>query len=207
MAIENADTRFGLRPVKHLNGNPWNGQTVRCYLPSTDANAMFIGDAVDLAGSADAAGVCPTIVKATAGDGNAIAGVITAFDPDPDNLSLVYRPLSTNRYCYVCMDPDVIFEIQACSGAVLANTTVGLNAVLIFSHAGSTATGLSGMEMDSGASDAPAADASNQLLIMGLVDRPDNHISAVNAKWEVLINLHRLRATGDSGNYSGALGV
>ena len=165
---------------------------------------MFVGDPVDLAGSADSDGVCPTVVKATAGDGNRIYGVITAFDPNPDDLSLVYRTASTARYCYVCVDPDVIFEIQACSGAVLANTNVGQNAVLIYTHSGSTVTGISGVEMDSGASDAPAADASNQLLIMGLVDRADNDISAVNAKWEVIINLHRLRATGDG---DGALGV
>ena len=202
--MSNVDTPFGLRPVRHLNGAPWNGQTTRCYLPSTDSTAMFIGDPVDLAGSADSAGVCPTVVKATAGDGNAIFGVITAFDPDPDDLTLVYRKASTARYCHVCIDPDVIFEIQACSNSVLANTSVGLNAVLIYTHSGSTITGLSGAEMDSGASDAPAADASNQLLIMGLVDRADNDISAVNAKWEVLINLHRLRATGDG---DGALGV
>lgn len=202
--MSNVDNRFGLKPVRHLNGSPWNGQAVRCYLPSTDAVAMFIGDPVDLAGSADAAGVCPTVVKATAGDGNQIYGVITAFDPNPDDLSLVYRAASTARYCDVCIDPDVIFEIQACSGAILANTTVGLNAVLIYTHSGSTVTGMSGAEMDSGASAAPAADASNQLLIMGLVDRADNDISAVNAKWEVIINLHRLRATGDG---DGALGV
>jgi hypothetical protein len=165
---------------------------------------MFMGDPVDLAGSADTAGVCPTVIKATAGDGNHIYGVITAFEPDPDNLSLVHRTASTNRYCYVCIDPDVVFEIQACSGAILAYTGVGLNAVLIFTHSGSTVTGMSGAEMDSGATDAPAADASNQFLIMGLVDRADNDISAVNAKWEVLINLHRLRATGDG---DGALGV
>lgn len=203
----NSNTPFGLRPVRHLNGNPWNGQTQKCYIPSTDATAMFIGDAVDLAGSADAAGVCPTVKKATAGDSNAIYGVIIAFEPDPDNLGKIYRPASTGRYCYVCIDPDVIFEIQACSGAILANTTVGLNAVLIYTNSGSTITGLSGAEMDSGASDAPAADASNQLMIMGLVDRPDNDIATKNAKWEVMINLHRLRATGDSANYSGALGV
>lgn len=202
--MANNDSRFGLRPIEHLNGTPWNGVTRRCYLPSTDATAMFNGDPVDLAGSADASGVCPTVVKATAGDGNYVFGVITAFDPDPDNLSLQYRPASTGRYCYVCCDPDVIFEIQACSGVVIPYTSVGLNAVLIYTHSGSTVTGMSGAEMDSGASDAPAADASNQLLIMGFVDRADNDISAVNAKWKVLINLHRLRATGDG---DGALGV
>ncbi len=89
--MANNDAPFGLRPIEHLNGLPWNGVTRRCYLPSTDANAMYIGDAVDVAGSSDTSGVCPTVAKATAGDGNPIFGVITAFDADPDNTSRVYR--------------------------------------------------------------------------------------------------------------------
>lgn len=200
--MSNTDTPFGLKPVRHLNGNPWNGAVKRCYLPSTDGNAMYIGDAVDLAGSADVTGAAPTVAKATAGASHPIYGVIVSFEPDPTNLSLIYRTASTARYCYVCVDPSVIYEIQGCSGAALANTTVGLNAVLIFTHAGSTVTGLSGMEMDSGASAAPAADENYQLIILNAVDREDNDVDAVNAKWEVLIGLHRL-----SSHYTGAAQV
>ena len=192
--MANTDTPFGLKPVRHLNGNSWNGAVKRCYLPVGDSNAMYIGDCVDLAGSSDLTGACPTVVKATAGASNLIYGVIVSFEPDPTNLSLIYRTASTARYCYVCCDPDVIFEVQGCSGADLAYTTVGLNAVLIFTHGGSTVTGLSGMEMDSGGAAAPAADENYQLLILNAVDRSDNDVSLKHAKWEVIITMHRLRS-------------
>lgn len=207
--MANADTRFGLRPVRHLNGNPWNGQGMKCYVPSTDSTAAyFIGDPVVLAGSADATATCPTVTRATAGDGNKIFGVIVGFEPD-ETYDTVYRADDTSRYCYVCCDPDVIFEVQACSGAALGATSVGLNAVIIFTHSGSTVTGYSGCEMDSGTTTAPAANGSYQLLILGAVDRPDNDISVVNAKWEVLISLHSLRAVDANadGAAEGAKGV
>jgi hypothetical protein len=200
--MSNTDTPFGLKPVRHLNGSPWNGAVKRCYLPSTDGTAMFIGDPVDLAGSSDGLAVAPTVVKATAGAENPIYGVIVSFEPDPTNLSLIYRTASTARYCYVCVDPSVIYEIQGCSGAALGATTVGLNAVLIYTHSGSTVTGLSGVEMDSGAATAPAADENYQLMILNAVDREDNDFDAANAKWEVLIGLHRLTS-----HYTGAAQV
>lgn len=206
--MANDDTPMGLRPVKHLNGMPWNGQTWRCYAPSTYATALYVGDPVIWTGTGSPDGKYLEVNKATAGDGNKILGVITSFDPDT-NQEYNYRPASTARYMQVCVDPDVVYEIQGCSGAVIPFGSVGLNGVLIYTHAGSTVTGQSGAELDSGASAAPAANGSYQLLIMGLVDREDNDISAVNAKWLVLINLHSLRAVDASagGAAEGALGV
>ncbi len=191
--MANVDSPFGLKPVKHLSGASWNGQTMRCFLNTSESNAMFIGDAVDLGGTADAKGVAPTVVKATVALTNPIFGVITAFEYDPTNLSLNYRTAGTARYCYVCCDPDVIFEIQGDSVAVIAITAVGSNADLIYTHSGSTATGISGMELNSSTL---ATTSSCQLKILGLVDREDNDISSVNAKWLVMINSHRLRAAG-----------
>lgn len=204
----NTDSPFGLRPIRHLNGNPWNGATMRCYIPSTYATALYIGDPVVFTGEANTAGTAMVVQKATAGDGNKISGVITSFEVLKSDLTKQYHPASTNQYCNVCIDPDVIYEIQACSGAILAAGTCGLNAVLIYTHAGSTLTGLSGVEMDSGAAAAPAANGSYQLYVLRAVDRADNDISTVNAKWEVLINLHSLRAVDASagGAAEGALG-
>ena len=61
--------------------------------------------------------------------------------------------------------------------------------VLIATHSGSTVTGLSGMELDT-TSDAPAADASNQLLILRAINREDNDTTLTHAKVAVLINQH-----------------
>lgn len=197
--MPNADTPFGLRPVKHRNGAAYNGAVNPYYIPASYATALFIGDPVVKTGTAntsdvEAAGVgkfppgsCPEINKAAAGDGNPITGVIVGFAADPNGLENTYNPVSTERIALVCDDPDVVFEIQA-DGAISA-AQVGLNAVLIYTHAGSVHTGRSGAELDT-TSDAPAADASNQLTIQRVVNRDDNEAGSAFTKVEVKINNH-----------------
>lgn len=198
--MANSDTPFGLRPVRHKNGAPYNG-ACNPYAVNASADALFIGDAVAINGTANTAelsgvgagtfppGTLPEIVKATAGDGNALTGVVVGFAANPPS-NQVYNPASTSRIAFVADDPDLVFEIQADSAGSIAATEVGLNAVLIFTHAGSTVTGLSGMELDT-TSDAPDADASNQLTILRYVNKGGmvNDIGT-NAIVEVKINNH-----------------
>lgn len=133
-----------------------------------------------------APGTLSVINKATAGDGNAVTGVIVGFAADPSNLDRIYNPASTARVAFVADDPDLIFEVQA-DGAIAA-TQVGLNANLIFTNAGSTTSGLSGVELDTSA---VAADASNQLTILRVADRPGrNEIGSAWTIVEVRINNH-----------------
>ena len=145
-------------------------------------------------------GMVEAIEKAVAGDSEFITGVIVGFSADPSALDKQYNPASTERVAFVANDPDLIFEIQA-DGAVPA-ASMGLNAVTIYTHAGSTTTGLSGVELDT-TSDAPAADASNTLLIVNAVNREDNDTTITHAKVEVLINRHTERP----GATAGALGI
>ena len=196
--MANPDTPYGLKPVRHRLGVPLSATVRPYYVPSTYATALFVGDAVIKTGTANTAnvngfvggeyriGTLPEINFVTVGDGNRITGVITGFLASSRD-SYVYGPASTERIALVCDDPFVEFEIQA-DGAIPA-TSIGLNAVLIATHSGSTTTGLSGLELDT-TSDAPAADASNQLLILRAVNRPDNDTTLTHAKVEVLINQH-----------------
>lgn len=201
--MPNVNFPKGLVPVRTLTGAPWNSGLVRCFIPATDTNNIFLNDPVDLAGSADAGAVCPTVVRATAGAGNPIFGVVVAFEPDPSDLTLLYRKASTARYCYVVCDPNVIYEVQASSDAVLGPGDVGANANLV-AGTGNTTTGLSGWQLDSSA---VSANNTYQLLILRAVSRPDNDISSVNAKWEVVIALHRLRHNYSGGSFYGLRGV
>lgn len=198
--MANPDTPFGLKPIRHRNGAPYNGAVNPYYINATYATALFIGEAVvKVAGGSNAAaiqvpgggqfaiGTLPEIEKAAAGDTNRITGVIVAFAAQPDDLDTKHSKASTEGVAFVCDDPDVIFEIQA-DGAIPA-ASVGLNAVLIDTHAGSAVTGISGTELDT-TSDVPAADASNQLLIVRAVNREDNDTTLTHAKVEVLINQH-----------------
>ncbi len=197
--MANNDSPSGLRPVRHRNGAPYNGATNPYFIPSSYATALFIGEAVVKTGTSNTAevavpgagkfaiGTLPEINKTAAGDGNRSTGVIVAFSADPSGLDKNYNPASTERVAWVCDDPDVVFEIQA-DGAIPA-ASIGLNAVLIDTHAGSTTSGYAGTELDT-TSDAPAADASNQLLIVRAVNREDNDTTQTHAKVEVLINQH-----------------
>jgi hypothetical protein len=211
--MANLDAPFGFRPVRYKSGAPYNGATVPMFINSSYGTALFIGDPVVkvAAGSNTAAvtvpgagefgiGTMPAIEKAVAGDSEFITGVIVGFSADPSALDKQYNPASTERVAFVANDPDLIFEIQA-DGAVPA-ASMGLNAVTIYTHAGSTTTGLSGVELDT-TSDAPAADASNTLLIVNAVNREDNDTTITHAKVEVLINRHTERP----GATAGALGI
>ena len=197
--MANNDTPFGLRPIRHRNGAPYNGACNPYYKAVGLAEAFYVGDAVIKAGSSNTAyanrpgmggfnvGCLPTVQLATVGDGNRITGVVVGVGANPDNLNRIYSPSATEDIIWVCDDPDVIFEIQA-DGAIPA-ASIGLNAVLIATNSGDTDTGISGLELDT-TSDAPAADASNQLVIMRAVNREDNDTTLTHAKVEVMINQH-----------------
>ena len=190
--MANIDIPFGLKPVKTLTGAAWNGQANVYYIPATDAVAMFKGDAVKSAGSADATGKYPTVAQVVAGD--AVRGVIIGFGTNPnvminpDSPNIVHRPASTAMYCLVVDDPTVIFEMQ--DAGTVAAVDVGLSADIVVG-AGSTVTGKSGMEVS-----ATKAATVATLKLLRLVNREDNEIGA-NAKWEVKIAEHEMNlATG-----------
>ena len=184
--MANVDRVNGLRPVKHLDGSPYNGAFNLYYVPATDTVAIFVGDAVKSGGSSDSEGV-PSAAQVAAGD--AIRGIVVGIKPVTDE-SLNYRAASTERYIYVADAPDIVCEIQEDSGgAALTAASVGLNADVVVA-AGNTTVGRSGMELDS----STAATGSAQLRILGLARRPDNEIGT-NAKWLVAINEHELKST------------
>lgn len=190
--MANSDARFGLRPIIQGNAGGFTGKVTAYYTTAE----LFVGDPVVKTGTANtagaglgkqyAAGTLPVVAKATAGATNEITGAVVGFDVDPDNLDKTYNPTSNARVVYVADDPQQLFEIQADSGAVVAATDIGTNADVIYTHAGSTATGLSGVELDT--SDM-AADATYQLTILGVIPRENNELGT-NTKLRVRINLH-----------------
>ncbi|UOF81823.1 hypothetical protein [Caudoviricetes sp.] len=196
--MANANTPFGLRPVRHRNGAPYNGAARRYYVPSSDGTALYLGDPVIIAGSADANGVA-SVTRATAAGGSYLLGSVVGVEPAEGSQSggrdsTTYRVASTERYVWVADDPDLVFEIQEDSvGFTLSATYVGQNADLI-SGTGSNITGLSGFQLDSSTA---ATTSTLQLRILGYSQRIGNEPGNANAKLEVSINLHTLRnATG-----------
>ena len=188
--MANTDRPNGLRPVRHLNGSPWNGAVRRCYVPATDSTAIFVGDAVKSAGSGDSDGV-PSVAQAAAGD--SLRGVVVGIEVLGTDLETLYRAASTERYVLVCEDPDVVYEIQEDSvGNDLAATHIGNNGNVVVGS-GDTTSGASGMELDSSDVNTTGTGAA-QLNVLGLAQRPDNEIGT-NARWEVFINEHEFGST------------
>ena len=195
--MANSDARIGLKPVGTDGTGGYNGRKTAYFVPSTYGTALYVGDPVVATGTSNtaaagegnqfAAGTLQEINKCTAGAGNRILGAVVGFEVDPDNLDKSYNPASTERVVYVADDPKQLFEVQADSGAAVAATDIGTNADVIFTHAGDTATGLSGVELDT--ADMSVA-ATGQLTIEGLVKRPDNALGT-NAKLLVKINYHQ----------------
>lgn len=182
--MANTNSPTGLQPVRYRNGSPWMGAARRYFHPATDSTALFLGDPVIIAGSGDTDGV-PTCTRATAGSAGRITGVVVGFEPNATLNAVGYGAGSTAFYVLVADDPALLFEIQEDAvGGALAATSIGLNADLV-AGSGSTATKLSGFQLDSSTA---ATTATLQLRIIEFVQRVDNEIGA-NAKVLVAINL------------------
>lgn len=174
----------GFRPVRHLNGSPWNGQVTRYATVSTDATPIFIGDLVKISGQADANGV-RAVTKASVGD--AVVGAVVGIDINPLNLNTPqYRTANQVTYVYVADSPDTMFMVHV--AGTIAPADVGLNA----NHAdagGSTTTGSSGESVDGSTK---ATTATLTLKIMDYVQAPDNDPNSADGQILVKINNHQL---------------
>lgn len=219
--MANNDAPTGLRPIRYASGAPYNGAARPYYVAGDYGTALYVGDPVVKTGTANTAevkmpgagvfdvGTLPTVAKTTAGDvntdGERVTGVIVGFAASPAaGLDKQYNPANTERIAYVADDPTLVFEAQ--SPDAVPATTVGLNAILLYTHSGSTATGISGAEIDGGGGTSPAADASYQVRILRLINRVDNEPNAAFNKIEVMINTHS-EAHGMTTNADGTLGI
>lgn len=199
--MANIDTPNGLKPVRYLDGSPYNGAHNLYYVPATYATAMFIGDVVTHAGDSGPAAThvdgvdvegMPIINLYAVGD-NAM-GVIVGFKPNPAALNTNHKPASTAAIVMVADDPGLIFEVQEDGvGATFAATDVGRNVDILAAIAGNTTTGQSIQELDSSVA---SVTTTAGFRLMRLVPRPGNLIGA-NARWEVKFVEHMsLSATG-----------
>ncbi len=201
--MANIDAAFGLRPVGHLDGSPFNGKVTQYLIPAADGSTVFVGDYVikEATVGAGAAGLVvggqdcegmPTVIRGAASSGALVAGVVVGFLPLPGSLDTRHRVASTNRVALVVDSPDVVFEIQEDSeGNNLAADQVGNNFDPATYAAGSTLTGNSITELDSSDS---TGTSTAMLRLLGLSKRPGNAIGT-NAKWLVVFNEHMYKTT------------
>lgn len=184
--MANADTPFGLKPVRHRNGAPYNGAFTVYSVPSSDSTAVMIGDPVTLVGTSQTINGVTYADVARSATGDVFQGVVVGVLPDTAD-SLKYRAASTQRLLAVADNPDLVFEIQEVSGGTaLTTAAIGLNANIVVA-AGSTTTGMSGVELDNSTE---ATTNTLDVKIVNLVNRADNAVGE-HAKWLVAFNRHR----------------
>lgn len=183
--MANTNVAFGLKPVRMADGSPYNGAADMYYIPSSLATAVYKGDPVKLAGSADSAGVASVTLCAAS---DTITGVVVGFADAPSML-LGYGAASTIRYVLVCHGQDVLFEVQDDGvGGDMAAADIGLNADIIVA-AGSSYSKQSGVMLDTSTK---ATTITLPLRIRGLAQRPDNAIGTYS---KILVTLNNTTET------------
>lgn len=191
--MANANAPFGLRPMGTVNGQPYSG-AVRAYsVAAGDGTAIYIGDAVKLAGTTQIINGSPYSDVVIAATGDVLVGAVVGVLPATRD-SLTYRAASTQRILLVADDPNQLFEVaQGSGGTALTANDVGLNADLSV-VAGSAITGYSGSVVNNATE---ATTNTLDLKIVSIVDRADNDIGAsvsagaASSHFLVRINRHQ----------------
>jgi len=193
----------GFRPVKHLNGSPYNGQANIYYVASA-GDEILVNDVVKLGSTSTADGI-PTADLCGAGDvpiGIVVGVMHSKFDPAGgmttgstalDLPAAAQIAASGAGYILVADAPDIIMEVEAANGTPVV-TDIGLNA----SHANgarTSATVVSPAYIDFGTE---ATTPTLNFQILGLVRRPDNEMGA-SAKLHVRFNRHQYNSVGTTG--------
>lgn len=210
MANQNKPTGFS--PVKSLSG-PWDGGGNLYAIANDASNTYAIGDCVMSAAGATAGGITYVTKWGGATTTSALPkGIIVGFATPPAGDSLQGTPLALERqylpkssglqYAIVCDDPNIVFEVQFDSTAVVAADLNKNAAVTVTADQTSlsTAAPLSNTVLTG-----PAVTATLPVRLLGKVQTQDNEIGAyvrVLAKW----NYHEYGVTaGASGTSPGYL--
>ena len=195
--MANIDAAFGLRPIAKVGSAPGGTTgTTKYSIADNQGTAIFTGDPVKYKNDG-------TVEVATAGD--ASCGVFMGcFYTDPTTSKPTFRnhfPASLSpgdAIAFVADDPDQLYIAQQDSdGSNLVAADLNLNADLVFG-AGSTSTGMSGVEIDSSTKNTTAA---LQVRLIDFYDTPSNDATANNSILVVKINNHQL------GSHTGTAGV
>jgi hypothetical protein len=196
--MANVDGKYGLA----LHEDNSQSNLMLCVIPSGDATATFVGDAVKLADldsiKINGGPYAPAVIQCAATD--PIFGVVMGFQQHTVasgmDLGRRHRPANVSMYCLVKpAHPLDVYRIQADDDTeTLAASDIGCNADLVVGS-GSTITGLSGMELDSNTT---AATAGLQVRVVGFVDRPSNQPGV--SKQDVLVTINQSQTFNEAGN-------
>ena len=200
--MANVNKPNGARVITSMNGAGFAGQLARYECDASAAN-IFPGDVIKMEADGYVApissvsdgnlvGVCVGVLnyKPTKTSGKNDHFLSNGSTPD---LYKKYHATGSAGVILVYVDPNGLYEMQEdADSSALSLADIGAN-VNIATTAGDTATGTSRMEIDSSS----VTTSSAQFRLVDFVNRPDNELGSVGARWVVRINKsHWLSTSG-----------
>lgn len=171
---------FGFVPVDGIGDGLSTGRRIMCFIPSTDATAVYLNDFVTLTTNVDPVTGCPVVTRSAAADA-AVLGSVVAIDQvrgltaSTSVLGRNYRPASTGMYVYVVVARDTLYKTTV--NATLTLSDIGGNVFNLVATAGDTATGVSKMAIDVSSK----ASSGKQFRIVEFLNDPSMVIGATTA--------------------------
>lgn len=158
---------YGLKPVSLLGGQPYAGSVREIKVSTNNSAAIFNGDVIQLTNGNPASLAATPVAGTTAGVIGVCVGVRYVLPTTGQAVWGQYLPANAitngyvNCYIYVADDPDLLFQVQGSAAyGTLTNGAwgaIGKNAALGNFSAGSTTTGVSGVNLVVGANGASLA--------------------------------------------------
>jgi MFS-type transporter involved in bile tolerance (Atg22 family) len=182
--MANTNKAFGLRPLAKLGSNVNSDGDTQYRIVSNTTDAIFQGDTVTLSGG--------YVVKATPGAANILGVFLGCQYTDPTTKKTTFKNyypgavVASDIVATVVDDPNALFLVQA--SGVAAVTCVGKNADLVQTAAGSTTTGVSGLELSTGTL---GTSADLNVKVVGISSVPgEGDVTSAYANLIVKINEH-----------------
>ncbi len=179
----------GLKPIGLLGGMPFAGSTREYLIKSGYATAIFNGDVVGLADTANSTDDGFIVREPVASEVNPIGVFLGVSYTDPATGQLTHKQFypgsiaASDIKAIVSVNPFTLYEVQA--DDAIAQTQLGMTADLVQTQAGSTTTGNSGVQLD-----ASTASVGGELFkIIDFVDRVGSTIG--DAKTDVIVMMNQ----------------
>ena len=179
----------GLKPIGLIGGMPFAGSTREYLIKSGYATAIFNGDVVGLADTANSTDDGFIVREPVASEVNPIGVFLGVSYTDPSTGQLTHKQFypgsiaASDIKAIVSVNPFTLYEVQA--DDAIAQTQLGMTADLVQTQAGSTVTGNSGVQLD-----ASTASVGGELFkIIDFVDRVGSTIG--DAKTDVIVMMNQ----------------
>ncbi len=187
--MANTTERFGLRPSRQLNGSPFINAQNRYRVASNNSTSIYQGDVVIPFASGN-------IGRAIANTSTAAVGVFNGcFYTDPTTQKPTFKnylpgsTVASDIVAFVIDAPDTVFEVNA--NGIFAVADIFKN-FQINNASGSTATGISLVQLDIAESGVTSTYLVQAIDVSGDVTNSDVTVS--NANILVRINNHFYKA-------------